>query len=44
MAARNIRPLFDGDELVADISTIDEVTVEALEDSVSKGAAPRETR
>jgi acetolactate synthase-1/2/3 large subunit len=30
MAARNIRPLFDGDELVTDIGTVSAVTAEAL--------------
>jgi acetolactate synthase-1/2/3 large subunit len=30
MAARNIRPLFDGDELVADTGTVAAVTAEAL--------------
>ena len=30
MAARNIRPLFDGDELVTDIGTVAAVTAEAL--------------
>ncbi|MHA6784863.1 acetolactate synthase large subunit [Pseudonocardia saturnea] len=32
MAARNIRPLFDGDELVTDTATIAAVTAEALND------------
>jgi acetolactate synthase-1/2/3 large subunit len=30
MAARNIRPLFDGDELVTDTGTVAAVTAEAL--------------
>ena len=30
MAARNIRPLFDGDELVTDIGTVSAVTADAL--------------
>ena len=33
MAARNIRPLFDGDELVADTGTVAAVTAEALADN-----------
>jgi acetolactate synthase-1/2/3 large subunit len=32
MAARNIRPLFDGDELVTDTGTVAAVTAEALGD------------
>jgi acetolactate synthase I/II/III large subunit len=31
MAARNIRPLFDGDELAADVDEVDEMTERALE-------------
>jgi acetolactate synthase-1/2/3 large subunit len=34
MAARNIRPLFDGDELVADAGTVSAVTAEAQRESV----------
>ena len=30
MAARSIRPLFDGDELIADTATVGAVTAEAL--------------
>jgi acetolactate synthase I/II/III large subunit len=33
MAARNIRPLFDGDELVADAGTVSAVTAEAQRES-----------
>ncbi|QJY50634.1 acetolactate synthase large subunit [Pseudonocardia broussonetiae] len=35
MAARNIRPLFDGDELVADTGTIAAVTAEAQQDQAA---------
>jgi acetolactate synthase-1/2/3 large subunit len=35
MAARNIRPLFDGDELVTDTGTVAAVTKEALDDSAA---------
>jgi acetolactate synthase-1/2/3 large subunit len=35
MAARNIRPLFEGDELSAGVDEVSEVTERALEDGAS---------
>jgi acetolactate synthase I/II/III large subunit len=36
MAARNIRPLFDGDELVTDTGTIAAVTAEVLNEGAAE--------
>jgi acetolactate synthase I/II/III large subunit len=38
MAARNIRPLFDGDEVVTDTATVAAVTAEAQQDTTQGDA------